>query len=453
MVRALGSSRAIFVALLCVYLVIGVWTTRRVSATGDEPFYLMAADALVHGEGLDLTERFRSLADASYDPADPISQTEFDRSTAPSRSRGGSYPLHDLATSFVVALPLLLGGRALVVAVVASAMAAAVAFGHRTALALGTATRTAGVAALGIGLAAPALTYSGQVFPDSLAPLALAVGISALTGALPRAALGPAAAALVLLHLRVWPLALALLGAELVRRPRSVGTVARLVAPLAAAVAALSLIDLVVYGLPLPHAGFLLFFLDRPAVSVATFTRPTGEGFVGLFIDRSFGLVSAAPIAALLFAGAGRQSQDARDRALVLLPVPYLAVTALLDWTGGFSPQARYFAVLVPLFVIVLARALDWRPARVLAVPLAIWTLGQSAVYAVGPWLRYDVYGVAPLADQAWRRVTVVAPSALFPLLGTAGWTVVLALAWSAALALLFLAARRSVRTAVTPAS
>ncbi len=456
MVRKAATSRGIFVVLLVVYVAIGIWTTRKVSATGDEPLYFLAADALLHGEGLDLTTRWESLRGASYAPTDPISQDEFVRSTAPSRVRGGNYPLHDIAFSLLIALPLAAGGRAAVVIFIAAAMAAAVALGHRCARTLGLPPANAAAAALAVGFAAPALTYSGQAFADSVAPLAFAVALGALVGALPRGLLGAGAAALVLLHLRFWPLALALLALDFVRTRPSRRELVLLLGPLAAAVAGLALLDLVVYGVPLPHAGYLLFFSDRPGARLGTYTQPAGEGILGLFIDRSFGLLSAAPIAALLFAGVGRGLRDTRVRALLALPLAYILLVSVLDWTGGFNPQARYLAVLTPLLTVLLAGALAWGPARLLAGPLGVWTLGQSSIYAAAPWLRYDFYATAPLADSAWSRVTGMTPSLVFPLFGSDGATRPLALSWCVALALLLVAAaapRGPAHSAVTPAS
>jgi len=454
-VSTLGSSRLIFVALLVVYVAVGVWTTRRVSATGDEPYYFMAADSLLHGEGFDLTDRYEALTRSSYAPADPISEQEFLRSSAPSRVRGGSYPLHDLATSLIIALPLALGGRGVVVVIIAAAMAAAVALGHRCARALGASPLSASAASLAVGLAAPALTYSGQVFADSLAPLAFALAIAALFRVVPRGAIGVAVALLVLLHLRFWPLALALLAVELAQGPRSWRAFGSLIAPLGAAVAGLALLDLVVYGVPLPHAGFALFFTDRPGAQVTGYTRMPLEGLAGMLVDRSFGLIPAAPLAALVFVGAGRLLRDPRSRLLVALPIPYLLLVSALDWTGGFNPQARYFVVLAPLFVVLTAAALASRPALVLAIPLGVWTLGQSAVYALAPWLRYDSYGIPPLADQAWSRFVRLTPGALFPLFGSDGATLVLAIVWTASLVGLVLAGWWSPgsRAAVMPVS
>ncbi|MDQ2914082.1 MAG: hypothetical protein M3T56_12605 [Chloroflexota bacterium] len=450
---SLGIARLVFASLLVVYVVAGVWTTRRVNATGDEPFYFMATDALLHGEGLELTERWRELPTASYDPGEAVPLSEFERSTAPSRARAGSYPLHDTGTSFVIALPFAVGGRALVSAFVALVMATAVALGVLAARASGAGPTTAAFAGLAVGLTAPALTYSGQVFPDALAPLPLGIAVCALVGALPRSTFGPAIAALPFLHLRFWPLALALLAVYvIVFRPgrREAGLV---ITPLVGVVLVLSLLGGVVYGVPIPHAGFLLFFTDRPEAHLAAFTRPTGEGLVGLFVDRAFGLLPAAPLMALLAFGVGAAARRSRLAPLMFSPIPYLMLVSFLDWTGGFSPQGRYFAVLTPVAVVLLALAFESRPARLVAIPLGLWTLGQSLVYVAAPWLRYDFYGGAPLADMAWSRFVGLTPSAIFPLFGCCGTTTtLLAIAWSAVLLALVIVGAAS-RRPVTPAS
>lgn len=426
--------RAVLASLFAVYLVAGIWTTRRTAATGDEPYYFMAADALIRGEGLDLTARWLDLERAPYGPGVAVPLAEFERSTAPSRVRAGHYPLHDLGLPLLIALPFALGGRALVVSLIALAMAGAAGLGARAAEALGASPRLATAAALAVGLSAPALTYSGQAFPDAAAALPLALALCALVGALPRWLLGPAVATLPLLHLRLWPLALALLVASaLTQRPTRREAVFA-VAPVVAVVVSLSLLDLVIYGAPVPHAGFLLFFLDRPEARLATFTRPPGEGLLGIFGDRAFGLLPAAPILGLIFVGAGCALRSRGTAVLAALAVPYLVAISILDWTGGFSPQARYLAVLVPLFVPLLALALAWRPVLVAAVPLGVWTVGQSLVYVVAPWLRYNSYGLPPLADTAWARFVGVVPSGVFPLFGTDGSTGVLALATAALL-------------------
>ncbi|MBM4421688.1 MAG: hypothetical protein FJ034_08950, partial [Chloroflexi bacterium] len=130
---------ALFLALATVYVVAGVWTTRRNTATGDEVMYFMAADSLLRGEGFELTSRWRALDGASYSPGVPVPPEEFARTTAPSLAREGSFPIHDLGLPVLAALPFALGARALTNAAIALVMAAAVAIGLRVALARGAA--------------------------------------------------------------------------------------------------------------------------------------------------------------------------------------------------------------------------------------------------------------------------------------------------------------------------
>ncbi|MGH2490897.1 MAG: hypothetical protein ACRDF9_05255, partial [Candidatus Limnocylindria bacterium] len=308
-------------------------------------------------------------------------------------------------------------------------------------------------AALGVGLAAPALTYSGQVFPDALVALPFAVAICVLLGTLPRSAFGPALAALPLLHLRFWPLALALLAVYVIVFRPTRRDAALVVAPLGTVVIGLALLGAIVYGVPVPHTGFVTFFADRPEMRPDAYTRPTGEGLVGIFVDRAFGLIPAAPIMALLAFGVGAAVRRSRVGLLALVPVLYLVLVSFLDWTAGWSPQARYFAVLTPLAVVLLAFALEHRLARLAAIPLGLWTLGQSLVFVVAPTLRYDTYASPPLADLGWIRVLGITPSAAFPLFGCCGsTTLVLAIAWTAVL-LMLAAVGASSRRPVMPAS
>ena len=422
-------SIAIFVVLAALYVLAGIWTTRRVAPTGDEPHYLLAADSLVHGEGFALDARWAAIASSGYDPGDHLADLE--RQSAPSLRAYGHYPLHDLGLPLLLALPFALGGRALAVACIGIAMAAAVALAHRAS------ARVAGpqaslAATVAVGLSVPALTYSGQLFPDSLMPLAVTAGVAALVGAAPLWAGALGIAALPLLHLRAWPLAIALL--LLLFRKRTRRERALLVAPLCVVVIGSSLLDLAVYGVALPHAGFLLFFTARADTSVATYAATTPLGMLGLFVDRAFGLLPAAPIALLAFVGAGIALR--RRAAFTVVPVGYVLLASAIDWTGGVSPQSRYLAALVPLLVLFLALSFGIPALRLAAIPLALWTAATSFVYVAVPGIRYDSFGVPPFADRTFDKAIGVHLSGVFPLLGTDGTTAVLLAAWGAALVL-----------------
>ena len=438
------ASSALFVLLAILYVGAGIWTTRRVGPTGDEPYYLLAADSLIHGDGFALDGRWSSIASSGYDPGDHLA--DLSRQSAPSLRAPGHFPLHDLGLSLLLALPFAVGGRALAVACVSIAMAAAVALAHRAGSRL-VGPRTAVAGALLGGLSVPALTYSGQLFPDAVMALPVAAGVAALVGAAPLWVGAIGIAALPFLHLRGWPLAIALLVA--LGWGRTWRDRATLAAPLLAVMVGSSLLDLAVYGVPLPHAGFLLFFTARADTSVVTYAATTPFGVLGLFVDRAFGLVPAAPVALLAFVGAGVAIR--RRVGLVPLVIPYLLLASAVDWTGGLSPQARYLAPLVPFVVVFLSLGLAARPWRLAAVVLAPLTAAMSAIYVAVPGIRYDSFGVAPFVDRTIDKALGGHPSGIFPLLGTAGATTVLLIVWTAVIALAVVAGSRG--RAVTPLS
>ena len=430
---------ALLGALALLYVVAGAWTTRRVGPTGDEPYYLLAADALLHGEGFALDARWRDIAASGYDPGDHLA--DLPRQSAPSLRAPGQFPLHDLGLSALLAIPLAIGGRALAVAVVGIGMAAAVALAHRTARRFVPPGPALAGALIG-GLTVPALSYSGQLFPDSLMPLAVAGAVAALAGAAPLWVGALGIAALPFLHLRGWPLAIALLLAVAAGRTWRERTV--LCAPLGAVVVGMSLLNLAVYGIAVPHAGFLMFFAGRADTSVGAYTTTTPFGILGLFVDRAFGLLPAAPIAILAFVGAGIAFR--RRRALTLVVIPYLVLASAVDWTGGVSPQARYLTPLVPLAVLFISFALADRFWRLAAVALAPVTALLSAVYVAIPGIRYDSYGVPPFIDRTLDKAIGVHLSGIFPLLGSDGTSWPLLGAWTVALAFAVAAgARRGV--------
>jgi len=430
------ASRRLFVLLAVLYVAAGIWTTRRVGPTGDEPYYLLAADSLIHGEGFALDARWSSIASSGYDPGDHLA--DLPRQSSPSLRAPGRFPLHDLGLSVLLAVPFAIGGRALAVASIGLAMAAAVALAHRAASRL-VSPRAAIAGALLGGLSVPALTYSGQLFPDSLMSLAVAAGVAALVGAAPLWVGAIGIAALPLLHLRGWPLAIALLlalGWGKTWRDRAV-----LAVPLLALVIGMSLLDLAVYGVPLPHAGFLLFFTARSDTSVAAYATTTPVGVAGLFVDRAFGLLPAAPVALLALVGAGAALR--RRVALPLLAMPYLVLASAVDWTGGLSPQARYLTPLAPLVVIFLSLGVLTRPWRLALIVLTPLTAAMSAVYVAVPGIRYDSFGVPPFADRTLDKALGGHLSGIFPLLGTDGATSVLLIAWVTVLALAVVAGAR----------
>ena len=136
-----------------------------------------------------------------------------------------------------------------------------------------------------------------------------------------------------------------------------------------------------IYGRPDPSAPY------GPGGDTGSFAFVPG-GLGGLLFDQRFGLVTYAPVVAVAFAGLVAMffRQPFRRLALELLFVitPYLLmVTHFAMWWGGFSPPARFFAPVLPLFAIPAAVA--WtlatgRATRLLAAISLVLTAFASAI-------------------------------------------------------------------------
>lgn len=144
-----------------------------------------------------------------------------------------------------------------------------------------------------------------------------------------------------------------------------VGRLGLLLGPLAASAAALRWYQLATYGSSLAVAdqyeGFFVptmvdgrLAADWQALLLAT---------AGLLVDRQYGLLVFAPVYALAAVGLMALWREPSRRwtvvGLGVIAVPYVALTAdFRVWWGGWSPPARYLAVLAPLLAAPLARSL-----------------------------------------------------------------------------------------------
>src|SRR6185503_12368547 len=107
-----------------------------------------------------------------------------------------------------------------------------------------------------------------------------------------------------------------------------------------------------------------------------------------LLFDQRFGLVTYAPVMLVAFIGVALMlaRRPTRRLAVELLFVvtPYLlTVTHFAMWWAGWSPPARFFAPVLPLFAVPAAVAwtfAEHRAARVLASASLILTVCASAI-------------------------------------------------------------------------
>ena len=155
----------------------------------------------------------------------------------------------------------------------------------------------------------------------------------------------------------------------------------------------------------------------------------------GLFVDRQYGLLVFSPVYALAIAGLGALWQSPAHRpivvALAVAVVPYVALTAdFRVWWGGWSPPARYLAVVAPLMAAPMARALlalvgvrlHWTLFAILAGVGLIVTL-SLLVQLGNSQVEQPIFSNPSRNPAALRWLLLQVGIDLTPLLpGTAAW-------------------------------
>jgi hypothetical protein len=346
---------------LAVYSSLVVWHQAASLPLGDQVHYLLATDRLARGS-LDATidpVLFRKLT--TIDPSDADVATHVVSAAAGPRTvQGYALPLL-LLPGWLVAGRF---GAELVVALAAAWAAAMTALILRDTVA---STRLRGWVWAMTAFLPPLVLLATHIYPNAFGAAAIAtsyrLGFTAPVG---RPALAGAIGALTLflnprdgLVLFILLAASAWYGrAHLIRFGAAAAAVA------IAAVAS----NAVLYGLPVPYAGY--FFGTSQAQALTNAPSITFQFWVGLpamLFDRTFGLAGSAPwlfIAAVGAVPALRAAPRALIPAAAVIVSSLLALSIYRYWEGGYAPPNRYLVEIVPLaapFVAFgLAAARDW---------------------------------------------------------------------------------------------
>jgi len=403
-------------ALLLAVLALAVFVAidpyhRAVQPTeSDEPQYLLITQSLVLDGDLDLAndaagDRYRSFYEGPFPSVHAIQVGR------------RFYPIRDLGLP-VAAVPFFaLGGRLGVMLLVSLVAAGLVAQLYRLLRDLEIPARIALIATGLLAFTHPFLTYaSAEIEPELFAALLLVVAVRALRSGMrtsPRGlAVASACAGLIgIFTTRGWFLALGLgvVIAVFAIGPR-VHPARRVIAgalPFLALLVAISWTNCLMFPFAdgsggcyfMPSAGY---FLIRDQQTVLSSGLQVGAA--GLLLDRTFGLVSHAPLYLLAFAGIApyvrrwRRGHGAELGALLIpggLLIAYIADIAY--WWADGMPASRYLVAPLPLVVVLVGlgiealvdrwRAIGWAIVAVLAVP----TAAVTALYTLLPGLGYDL--------------------------------------------------------------
>jgi hypothetical protein len=414
---AIGSLSPRRAALAAGLLALGVyavaaWRTAPQHPSGDEPHYLVIAQSLLEDGDLQIENNHQQRDYAAYFsgdlPPDYVRRGQ----------NGAIYSSHAPGlAAFVLPAFALAGYPGVVVLIVLiGALTAALVWTAAWSL-----TRSAPASwfAWAMMIAAPVLLLANAVFPDTVAPLPVTLGLLVLVEPRARAprwllVSGAAITLLPWLHTRLAILA-ALLGAaialRLVREPDRARKLAAFAAVPVAGAAAWFAFFWIVYGTLDPTAPIG----KHPLAPLLL------QGLAGLLLDQKFGLFVAAPVALCGVAGLVTSLRSSSRRFAVesaAIVVPYVLMVAAWDmWWGGFSPPARFLTPIVPVLACAGAAFVARPHGRVVRVTagalLALSLLiGLTMMWVQrGALIFSDRPDVSPL--HAWLTPVVDLTSAL----------------------------------------
>ena len=395
---------------LAVFLAIDPYHRAVQSTQSDEPQYLLITQSLILDGDLDLAndyagDRYRSFYDDTFSGVHAI------------HVGTRLYPIRDLGLP-ILELPFFaIGGRLGVMLLVSLTGAGLVAQLYLLLRDLGIAARTAVVAVTLVAFLHPFLTYaSAEIEPELFAALLFVVAVRVLRhGTRTRSrqlAIASSCAGLIgIFTTRGWFLALGLglVIAAFALAP-CVGIVRRVLAaavPFAVLVLAISWVNCLMFPFAdgsggcyfMPSAGYFLIRDQQTVLSAGP-----QVGAAGLLFDRTFGLISHAPLYLFAFAGLvpfvrrWRRGHAAELAALLLgggVLMAYIADIAY--WWADGMPASRYLVAPLPLLIVLVALGIEalagawprlgWAIVALLAVPSAAVT----ALYTIQPALGYDL--------------------------------------------------------------
>ena len=354
-----SANRAALFALLFYLLMVPLML--RTPIDGDEPFYLLITESLVHDRDLDLGNQFRDLAHTASGRTDLVPQMG-------DRVEGAHVRSHlEPFLSILIAPGYLLGGLAgalMTIALFGALLArSTVRLFEDEGIGDGTARALFPLFAFG----PPIVFYAARIWPEVPAAFLF---VEAVRGVRQRRAVRwiPAMLALVLLKLRfalvVLPLSVAA-GFSLQRNRLK----------------------------PVPTLLILLALIAGRHRLGELIPRDYPIGLLGLALDGAAGIAFQAPLYLFgLIALARWPRMPAGFRLGMASAALYvLALVPRPEWHGGWSPPLRYIVFLIPFLALGAAALYE----RIAPAPLAIVTAWTLALVIHGVAFPYRLFHIA----------------------------------------------------------
>ena len=372
LVRRERSAVLVFLAAFGVYSGVAAWSAIAEAAYGDQVHYLMAADRIAKGS-VDVTVDstiFFPLVGALPNTEDRVTHI-VDTAMGPRAVQGYAFPL-------LLAPGWAWGGRLgaqLICAAFAAWASAQTALLLRETLPF---TRWRGPVWAMTSFLPPLLVLAAFIYPNTVAAAVIVTAYRLLFTRVPRKLVlgGALLASTLFLTPRDGIALVALLPFV---RDRRVWLAAGAVA-IGAVIA-----NLVLYGLPVPYAGYLVgtaavqALLGQPSLTFQFWV-----GLPAILFDRTFGVAGSAPwiFIALLGAVPAWRAVPTLRPALVAVGASLAALSIYRFWEGGYAPPARYLVDVLPLLAPAVGWGLALATARV-ARAFAVATVGLSALAGI----------------------------------------------------------------------
>jgi len=407
-------ARVLFSSFAFVYLLFGAYTTFSYPPTTDEPHYLVLADSLLSGGGVEVSGEYARKDFMKFYPSATI-----DPHTVVTRE-GRMYSQHTVGLPALLLPGYWLAGRWGTTATMALLSALLVALLFRISRKLGNGTVESARTAVLTGATAPLLFASGTVFTE--VPAAVLSSMSLL--GLGRGWIAPVCGSLLpWLHPRYALISAGLALLDIFSSRERGKSVARWIAS----------------GIP-SGAGFLSVYhgdsltsilnvltekypsriedLTAGSLAAVSFANPLKGALAKLF-DRDFGWIPYAPWAGALIIGVAASLKAGKypHRIFLVGAGGYFFLTCLFRNWGGSAFPGRTLIPLLPFITGYTAAGMGWvgkkgPRARVMAALIALSLLVSWALTAI-PVLRYGSGRdwMAVKFGAAWRTF----PASWFP--------------------------------------
>lgn len=377
---------------------------------GDEPYYVLVTESIVHDGDLDLSNQYRDLAQSATRRLDLEPQFG-----DPAGAKGEQYSRLEPLLPIALIPGYLIAGLAGCIATIALFGGLLVRSTMRLLEEEGFRDRSRKLIAPLLSFGPPVIFYADRIWPEVPAAWLFAEmlrgGLRVSRDASSRGAwirLGLAGVALSLLKIRFLPIAVLLVVIAILMGRKKGSRVFPAAIALAVAVVPMLVLQLVA-GSPINIHEVSEIAPQHPEAYL--------RGMFGSLLDAERGMLFRAPLWLLsLWALARWKETPASFRLGALASSAYLLLLfPRAEWDGGWSPPLRYLVVFAPLFTVAIAFAVERMQRWSLFAVAVLMTIANSVLAVVAPWRLFHIANGESAAGEWLSRIYRTDFSRLLP--------------------------------------